>query len=139
MQTQRIGTSAFICDSYKRFLIVRRSDNDEYLAGHWELPGGSTEFGEEPLVAIEREVQEECGLTVKATHPLTAMSYMMDPQKHVVDIIFLCKIIIDQPVHLSSEHTDFAWVTFEDLSSYKMTEYLACVIGALRIHPLLFQ
>lgn len=35
--------------------------------GHWTLPGGGVEFGENPEQAMIREIEEETGLHVKAT------------------------------------------------------------------------
>ena len=47
-------------------LVARRVDTSIPEAfGKWELPGGKVNFGEQPEIALLREVQEECGLEVK--------------------------------------------------------------------------
>jgi len=43
-----------------RVLLARRAFDPG--AGLWDLPGGFTHEGEEPLTALEREVREETGL-----------------------------------------------------------------------------
>ena len=46
-----------------RALIVRRAS--EPLKGEWSIPGGLVELGEKLVDAVQREVQEETGLTWK--------------------------------------------------------------------------
>ena len=46
-------------------LISQRRANDS-LGGCWEFPGGKVEAGEDPRLAVARELQEEVGLDVLA-------------------------------------------------------------------------
>ncbi|PSL05287.1 8-oxo-dGTP diphosphatase [Haloactinopolyspora alba] len=48
----------------RRLLAARRSAPPE-LAGGWELPGGKVDPGEEPVLALHRELREELGVTVE--------------------------------------------------------------------------
>ncbi len=50
-----------ICVRDGKILLLKEADS---LAGKWELPGGGLDFGEEPHVALRREINEETGLTV---------------------------------------------------------------------------
>lgn len=50
-----------------RILLCRISDQLPQHTGAWTLPGGGLEFGEDPMDAMVREVQEETGLIVRAT------------------------------------------------------------------------
>lgn len=53
----RVAVKAFITDEQGRFLLQKET------RGVWDLPGGGLEFGEKPLTALKRELQEETGLT----------------------------------------------------------------------------
>lgn len=53
---------AVVRDRAGRLLLVRRADT-----GDWELPGGRVEPGESAAAALEREVEEECGLVVRVS------------------------------------------------------------------------
>jgi ADP-ribose pyrophosphatase YjhB (NUDIX family) len=55
---------AIVHDDAGRLLLVRRGTAPH--AGRWTLPGGRVEAGETHAAAIEREVLEETGLTVRA-------------------------------------------------------------------------
>ncbi len=58
---------AVVHDAHGRLLLVRRGR--EPHRGCWSLPGGRVEPGESPEQAIEREVREETGLSVRAGAP----------------------------------------------------------------------
>jgi ADP-ribose pyrophosphatase YjhB (NUDIX family) len=59
-----IAPTAFaaVRDGRGRVLLVRRKDS-----GNWELPGGRVEFGESAIMAAEREVAEESGVSIRVT------------------------------------------------------------------------
>ena len=58
----RVGVGAVVLDA-GRVLLVRRGKPP--LAGKWSLPGGLVELGETTREAVQREVAEECGLTIR--------------------------------------------------------------------------
>ncbi len=64
MQPQRVTrTSAYaVCGCAGDLLLVHQIAPGP-AQGHWTLPGGGIEFGEEPASAVVRECQEEVGLT----------------------------------------------------------------------------
>lgn len=113
-------------------LVVKRADNDDFLPRLWELPGGSTNFGENPQEALKREVFEETGISITISKSLSVENYFMedDSEKiHRVEIFFLCSLIdTSQEVQLSFEHSAFQWVKKEDLPEVGMTDYMTKAI-----------
>jgi len=55
----RISVKALILNENHEFLLIRQED------GRWDLPGGGLDFGESPHQCLERELQEEMGLSPK--------------------------------------------------------------------------
>jgi 8-oxo-dGTP pyrophosphatase MutT (NUDIX family) len=66
-------------------IVIRRSEQGLVVAaiqpqgrpeGHWVLPKGLIEPGEQPVHAAVREVQEETGLRAEALHKLPSSRYV---------------------------------------------------------------
>src|SRR4051812_1964493 len=53
--------------------VIRPQGRD---AGHWALPKGLVQRGEDPLTAALREVAEETGLVATAVAPLEPVRYV---------------------------------------------------------------
>lgn len=137
---QRISATGLIVDSQDRILVIKRSDNDDFLPGVWVFPGGGVDYQEEPEEALKREILEECGIEVEISHPLTTFSYMMPSkqgEKHAVEIIYLCTLANDQKVNLSFEHSDFKWISFSEISQIHTTDLMNKLFTRLEKHPLI--
>lgn len=57
-----IQLAAAIALVRNRVLIVRRSTRESFLPGVWGVPCGKVDKGEDPQVAVLRELKEETGL-----------------------------------------------------------------------------
>ena len=108
-----IATKAIIL--YKRkALIIQRSNYmkfDEYI---WEVPGGRIEFGEDLHDCLKREVKEEVNVDVEIIKLLYATSVIVDNQRHVVILSYLCNALHDNVI-LSNEHNDFLWANKQQM------------------------
>lgn len=62
-------------------LLAQRPAGKAY-AGYWEFPGGKLESGETPRHALDRELAEELGLTVRRAAPWIVQRYRY-PHAHV--------------------------------------------------------
>lgn len=61
-------------DTQGRVLIVERPAG-KIAALKWEFPGGKIEAGETPRAALDRELHEEIGITVREARPLTLFTH----------------------------------------------------------------
>jgi 8-oxo-dGTP diphosphatase len=140
MTYQKVSASAVVLNKDGKVLLVKRADDDEFLPGFYELPGGGTDFMEDPAQGLERELMEECGLKVKVLHPLTTFSFKMPHEgvdKHTVEIIYLCQLEDeDQQIKLSFEHCDYKWATFEEILQTPDNESFTSMIKTVQQHPL---
>lgn len=87
-----VGVTAVVRDRAGSLLLGRRADT-----GHWALPSGIVEPGEEPAAAVAREVLEETGLVVVPEH-LTSVSttgvvtYPNGDRSIYLDLTFSCRL-----------------------------------------------
>ena len=134
----RIAVTCIICrtdpDGKREYLILKRSPKERHGSEMWTVAGGIIEakdWKEIPsdytfplwydvgIKAVKREVLEETGLTI------------INP-KYLCDCIFIHKSNIPEivlsyyatnfkgEIKLSEEHTEYAWVSVDDLDKYNL-------------------
>ena len=69
-----------------RLLLALRPDGS-HLAGHWELPGGKIESGEQPAEALRRELREELGVDSHVGEPL-CFNWHAYPDRQVLLLVY---------------------------------------------------
>jgi 8-oxo-dGTP diphosphatase len=57
----------------------------------FSLPGGGVDLGEDLKTAVKREVQEECGLTVRVGDLLFLYDFIREPI-HSINHYFICEV-----------------------------------------------
>lgn len=95
----------------KRSMVKRGKEN--FLAGFWDIPGGSVEQGETPKQAAIREVGEETGLKVHIGKIIHEDSNY-DSGKETVFTRLVYEGIIEGEKEITldpEEHTDFMLAT----------------------------
>lgn len=98
-----------------RILSMRRSRHKDAGPGLWETLSGRVLAGEEPLAAVAREIDEECGLAVDLDpRPVTAYSTVRIDLPMVV--IVYRGLSASGEVLLSEEHEAYAWLTPDELA-----------------------
>ncbi|HEY6737421.1 MAG TPA: NUDIX domain-containing protein [Actinopolymorphaceae bacterium] len=88
---QRVGVYG-VCVDADRILLSRYAGG----ARRWSLPGGGLEHGEEPLVGVRREVEEETGYVVRVDELLgvdTALWDLPDVDIHAVNILYAVSVV----------------------------------------------
>ena len=81
-----VAVAAVILDNECRILLGEHT----YRKNHpWGLLAGNLEYGEDPEVAIVRELREETGYEIEVQRLLQAVSAR---EAHHISLIYLCKI-----------------------------------------------
>jgi len=96
-QKSHLGVYALIRAKGHTALILKSRGP---YTGSWDLPGGKIEFGEAPIQALAREVQEELGLRILTATPLDILSIRASFESetgratdlHHIGIVFACEV-----------------------------------------------
>lgn len=98
-----------------RTLLLRRASPDPsgtVSQFAWVVPGGKCEEGEDALVALVREVEEETGLTQDRFETVTPI--LTEERGGITFNVYALQLPEGEiNVRLSKEHDDFLWVSLQ--------------------------
>ena len=130
-RTPKVDVRGVVIDA-GRVLLVRETGVDA-----WCLPGGWADVGETPSRAVEKEVREESGLTVRAARPLGVFDRDFRGRArwpaHVYKLYILCERLEGEPTPdaVETEEADFfAFDTLPALSVKTPPEQLERALAA---------
>jgi mutator protein MutT len=61
------------------------------LVGLWEFPGGMIEGRESPEQALEREIREELGITIRVNELIDAIAISFKDRKPYLVLFYICR------------------------------------------------
>lgn len=112
-----------------RVLIARRPD-DKHQGGLWEFPGGKVEAGEEVVIALARELEEELGIRPTAARPLIQVRHDYPDKQVLLDV---WKVSAFSGEAHGAEGQPLAWVTQRELLDYEFPAANQPIIAAARL------
>lgn len=146
-RAQRFAAYAVATDPAGRVLLTRVAPGYPG-AGRWHLPGGGTDYGEQPGPALVRELVEETGQQGRLVELLGVASHRdaasLGPEGYPIDwhgVRAFYRVAIDHPVPLrvgdvggsTSEARWFARDELAALSFEQMTEVTVEAVSAARL------
>ena len=120
---QEGAASAVVINKDNEILFLKRSEEDSFHPGEWDLPGGNLNTGESPEEGVVREVLEETGLSVVVIKILNINSRLNKDSVRLY-ASYLCKIVGELDIQLSSEHTEYMWLRLEDRDQLNLDKYI---------------
>lgn len=121
--------AAVLRDAAGRVLIAQRPPG-KALAGRWEFPGGKREADEVPAAALQRELEEELGITPLAARHLLTIQHDYPDRR-----VRMATYTVDawRGVPVPREGQGLAWVAPADLPRWDILEADAPIVAALRL------
>lgn len=115
-----VGIKALIRNKSDQILLMKSSlrDHGKGTKVYWDIPGGRVEKGNGVLDTLKREIEEETGIT-KINDPEFVTSVIShheiplneEEKAGLVLMVYNVKIPENSQIRLSSEHTEFEWVS----------------------------
>jgi 8-oxo-dGTP diphosphatase len=109
-------------------VLITQRRYDDHLGGVWEFPGGKKRPEEDDRTCIERELQEELGIRVKAGGHLETIRYSY-PDRRLELRFYSCAFEGGEPKAL--EVQDFRWVKPGELIYYQFPKADRDLVGRL--------
>ncbi|WP_091451613.1 NUDIX hydrolase [Micromonospora inyonensis] len=146
-RAQRFAAYAVATDPEGRVLLTRVADGYPG-AGCWHLPGGGTDYGEQPGAALTRELVEETGQTGRLVGLLGVASHRdaasLGPEGYPIDwhgVRAFYRVVVDRPAPptvadvggSTCEARWFARDELEALPADRLTEVTAEAVRAARL------
>ncbi len=98
----------------KEFLLLK------YGWGHWGFVKGNIEKGESEEEAFLREAEEEAGIgrdkltIIDGFREKISYFYRREEKTIFKEVVYFVAESMTREIKLSFEHTDYAWLSFED-------------------------
>jgi 8-oxo-dGTP diphosphatase len=124
-------------------ILLARVGPGDVEVGAWTLPGGGLDWGEHPILGLEREFVEETGLAPTVLAPLGIHAFVVEaaqrrhgPDIHVVQAVYLVTAS-GKPVNEIDGSTDEArWWPLDRLGEIRLVELVAVALGWLSSTPI---
>jgi ADP-ribose pyrophosphatase YjhB (NUDIX family) len=141
-RAQRFAAYAIATDPAGRILLTRIADGYPG-GGQWHLPGGGTDYGEQPGAALIRELVEETGQSGRLIELLGVLSHRdaasLGPEGYPIDwhgVRAFYRVAVDRAsdplVHdVGGSTAEARWFTRPELDGLELTEVTAEVLGTL--------
>jgi 8-oxo-dGTP diphosphatase len=112
------GVGAMIFNDRGELLLAKRGKEAKNERGHWEVPGGSIEFGETMAEAVVREIKEELGIDIVVEQQLLALDHLIpDENQHWVTTPFIVRVKPGQSPKILEPHKceTIEWFALDNL------------------------
>ena len=126
---KKVEVVAAVIEYQGKILAVRRGISKLiYISEKWEFPGGKMEVGETEQQTIVREIREELHMDIQPKEKLLTVEHTY-PDFHLTMHTYLCKAEIQKLI--LTEHTDYKWLSFEELNTLDWAEADVPIVSAL--------
>jgi 8-oxo-dGTP diphosphatase len=125
----QVGVKILLKNKDGKYLVVCRSaEKYPEVGAKWDIVGGRINPGSSLIENLKREVLEETSLEVVGEPKLVTAQDILKTDKHVVRLTYLG--FADGEVKLSEEHSQYKWLSLEEISKLEpMDKYFKEILA----------
>ena len=127
MKKVEVVAAAILSENGEELFIARRK-KEVHQGGLWEFPGGKKEADETPFNALQRELQEELGISAHSAEPLIKLSHDYGDKLVELDVYTVTRF--SGEAH-GAEGQETRWIKLKDIHQYDFPEANKAIIDAL--------
>lgn len=102
-----------------KILIAKRSTGDPNNLNKWEFPGGKVESNEDEFKAIEREINEEFELIIRANE--FVINNICEYPSRTIDLrLYKCDYI--SGIFNLHDHSEYKYVSRDEILNYDLAD-----------------
>ena len=117
-----INVAKAVIEDSGKYLLVKRSGESKFFPSKWDFPGGKVRSEESSEDSLVREVHEETALKVEPGEVLFIGEFSENFSKINYKTFFVIKF--KGEVILSLDHTEFKWLSKEEIKELDVTPFV---------------
>jgi 8-oxo-dGTP pyrophosphatase MutT (NUDIX family) len=105
-------------DGVEKVFLPKRAATKKFLPNVHELPGGHIDFGEDMIVGLKREIQEEFGVAIEVGDPFAAFTYTNEVKgSHSIEVIYFAQFAdpLENITLHPEDHSEYGWYAENEL------------------------
>ena len=103
-----------------KVLLIKEPDTNEWMPGHWGLPGGKTLVKESLYQAFKRKVRSDLGIDIEPLGIFRIEELLMNGK---TALMFHAVASLEKDMEFKGEIASFKWASAEDIEEMKLEEY----------------
>lgn len=108
-----------------RYLVTRRSEDNDYMPRKWDIPGGIVRAGETLEQTIRREVTEETTLVINVGRVIFVYANRDQfPVRQTFQAVYRCEYLSGDVQLNPSEHDLYEWLIYDDIAELDTIGFL---------------
>jgi ADP-ribose pyrophosphatase YjhB (NUDIX family) len=123
-------------------VLLARVGPGDVEAGAWTLPGGGLDWGEHPILGLEREFIEETGLSPTVMQALGIHSFVVEAARrqrgadlHVAQAVYLVSASGTPTNEINGSTDEARWWPLDRLGEIRLVELVEVALGWLSSIP----
>jgi len=103
-----------------KVLLIQEPETNEWMPGHWGLPGGKPLVKESLYKAFKRKMQEELGQDLES-HGFFKIEELLLTQRTV--LMFIAVVMVDTETKPIGDIKSYKWVGVEEIEAMDVSEF----------------